>query len=849
MKVALVFPPVYGVDFPHLGLAYIAAKIREEKHDVKVFCFNSRLYAESGGAKHLWDWPKADLWLNADEIKKHLNIEKIAEDWAEEVLAYGPQAIGFGVNTHSRMMANLVASRIKKGNPRIPLIYGGPFCSSGLDLRDERNADVDVFVRGEGEDIIGEVLRRIALRQPLTGIKGTVTREGGLLQDNGENNMAVPIANIPFPAFDLFDMKAYDNKKEIPIIFSRGCNYRCRFCSDKPIWGNYRMRSAEDIVEEIKKHKAQYGRTWFKSNDLLVNGDLKGLERLADLLIREKLDITWGGMARARKDMSSELFKKIKDAGCLYLTFGIESGSDKILKLMGKPSTEEASLTMKRAYEAGIKVNTLWMVGHPKETTLDVIRTMGFLFRNRKYIEEFVNVSPCYIPENSMLHQEAADLGIEYDPRGHWFIKKEGNFHRARVWRAKALRFLAKMLGLYKGGITSNRDAKRPEDLYKKDLRLLRHEIKRDYLFYFSRLFNRVLVGPDMIQIMMTSRCNIRCKICNVWKQKHDHEMTTEEVKRVIDQGIALGAKHIYFTGGEALLRADIFELIGYAQRPGVVTTLNTNGSPITEEVAKKIVRSKLRSLSFSIDSADPEVHDSIRGKGVFEKAVQAMHFINHFKKEYKRRIEDNPEGRLDLAMCSVIMKCNVKGLPDLARFAKKMRCCYIAFQPIVDNNDLAAYADFKSDFLLEEPDVADLRETFKELDAMKREALSGDPHIDFMAEKTEQHFKRTRAVNTCFAGFSRIFVGPAGDASFVCMESIGNIREHSLAELWFSKKAWQLRKRIKACRSNCTQFCSERPASEKLGQIHKNFFRQWQVLRKRHQRPLFSWAQKGRPR
>ncbi|MEI7751538.1 MAG: radical SAM protein [Candidatus Omnitrophota bacterium] len=448
MKVALVFPPVYGVDFPHLGLAYIAAKIREEKHDVKIFCFNSKLYAESGDARHLWDWFNADLWLKSDEIKKHFDIEKVTEGWLQEIMAYNPEVVGFSVNTHSKMMANLLATKIKKKKKDIKIIFGGPYCSEGLGPLNCLNTDVDIFVKGEGEDIISSVLNRLAGAEPLSGIEGTITQEQGVFKDNGENKGIAQIDRIPFPAFDLFNMDYYDNKTQTPILFSRGCNYGCRFCCDKPIWGRYRMREAENIVAEIKKHKNQHGRSGFTNNDLLVNGDLKALERLADLLIQEKLDITWGGMARARKDMPETLLKKMKAAGCLYLTFGIESGSNKILKFMGKPSAQEAAITIKRAHEAGIRVNTLWMVGHPKETTLDLLKTMWFLFKNRKNIEEFVNVSPCYIPHNSLLHQQAGSLQIEYDRRNDWYIKSERNFYKTRIGRAKALRFLAKLLGI-----------------------------------------------------------------------------------------------------------------------------------------------------------------------------------------------------------------------------------------------------------------------------------------------------------------------------------------------------------------------------------------------------------------
>lgn len=446
MKVALVLPPVYGVDFPHLGLAYIAAKIREGGHEVKVFCFNSRLYAESNEARRLWDWSNADLWLKREEINKYFDLEKVAEAWAREIGEYNPEVIGLSVHTHSQMMANLLAAKCKRIRKDSKIIFGGPFCSEGLEPL-SRLKDVDVFVKGEGEDIISSILERLSRGAPLSGIPGTVIREQGILKDQGENDGIAQIDRIPFPAFDLFDMDYYTNKNEIPILFSRGCNYGCRFCCDKPIWGKYRMRQAENIIEEIKKRKRQHWGARFKNNDLMVNGDLKALDQVMDLLIREKLDIIWGSMARARQDMPEELLKKMKAAGCLYLTFGIEIGSNKILKFMGKPSAQEASETIKRTHKAGIRVNTLWMVGYPKETALDFLKTVWFLLRNRKYIDEFVTVSPCYIPKNSLLYQQAESLQIEQDPGG-WYIKGEKNFYKTRMRRAKALGFLAWLLGL-----------------------------------------------------------------------------------------------------------------------------------------------------------------------------------------------------------------------------------------------------------------------------------------------------------------------------------------------------------------------------------------------------------------
>ncbi|MDD3234229.1 MAG: radical SAM protein, partial [Candidatus Omnitrophica bacterium] len=136
-------------------------------------------------------------------------------------------------------------------------------------------------------------------------------------------------------------------------------------------------------------------------------------------------------------------------------------------------------------------------------------------------------------------------------------------------------------------------------------------EVKRNYLFYLSRATGIPLVPPDTIQIMLTSRCNLRCNMCGVWKSgyKREDEICTADAKSLIDQAVEMGVTTVYFTGGEALLRDDIFELIEYAARDGIITTFNTNGTLITEAVAERIANSGLTSLTFSIDSPREEVH------------------------------------------------------------------------------------------------------------------------------------------------------------------------------------------------------------------------------------------------
>lgn len=354
------------------------------------------------------------------------------------------------------------------------------------------------------------------------------------------------------------------------------------------------------------------------------------------------------------------------------------------------------------------------------------------------------------------------------------------------------------------------------------------NKYKTDYLFHFSRVLNKILVEPEMIQVMLTSRCNIKCKICNVWKQDSGEEMPTDVVKGLFDQAIGMGIKTIYMTGGEAFLRKDIFELIDYAARPGIIVTVNTNGSFITDEFARKIVSSKLSCINFSLDGATPKTHNAIRGEHVFEKAVKAIEHINYHKKMLKRDDCLSGVNRLYVVITSVITKSNLDELPQLVNLAESLHCCNICFQPLVDNGNLLETLSFKNEFWIEEEDLPRLQKAFCELEQMKKNTSLS---INFMPEKTMQHFRRQRVVNSCFAGFTRIFVNPRGELSFVCFPSFGDIKTESLRQAWFSEKAFATRGQLKSCAVNCTQFCSERSQSDAIQEIHQRFKQEIQSI------------------
>lgn len=149
----------------------------------------------------------------------------------------------------------------------------------------------------------------------------------------------------------------------------------------------------------------------------------------------------------------------------------------------------------------------------------------------------------------------------------------------------------------------------------------------------FPRLFyNYLLVffGKNRlrsVEIGMTYRCNLKCKHCSAKHfKKNVKNITLNEYKDGIDQALAEGAIHFLFTGGEPLLNEKLYELVSYVKHRGGLPSLDTNGLIFDSEIADRLIKSGVALIEISIDSADPEMHDSFRGvSGSWDAAMQAL--------------------------------------------------------------------------------------------------------------------------------------------------------------------------------------------------------------------------------
>lgn len=194
------------------------------------------------------------------------------------------------------------------------------------------------------------------------------------------------------------------------------------------------------------------------------------------------------------------------------------------------------------------------------------------------------------------------------------------------------------------------------KNIFPKDLQYL----KKDNLnIKFTRLTKKVenmFSFFDIVYLELTRACNLKCIHClNNSGMKQKDELTKDELLKLIKKLSSLGVQEIRFTGGEPLLFNGIYDLIKFATEEGICTSLGTNGTLITKEVAKKLKESGLKKVVVSIDG-NKKTHDKIRGKKNYQKAMHGLKYLQ--------------KNGINVRVNSVIMKSN---MDDVIKLAKKM--------------------------------------------------------------------------------------------------------------------------------------------------------------------------------
>jgi radical SAM superfamily enzyme YgiQ (UPF0313 family) len=241
---------------------------------------------------------------------------------------------------------------------------------------------VDYLVLGEGEVAFAQLIESLDNTDRLEEITGLVFKKNGNVANTGVREMIDNLDEIPFPARHLTPYWRYSSllAKRVPIttmFTSRGCPYRCAFCDRPHLGKKFRARTAENVVDEMEEC-VNMG-----IHEFLVYDDTFTIEQqrvfdICDEIIRRKLDIGWD--IRTRVDtVTRDMLKRLREANCERIHYGVEAGTDRILKVLRKGVTlEQARNAFKVTKEVGISTLAYFMIGSPTETREEMLQTIEF---------------------------------------------------------------------------------------------------------------------------------------------------------------------------------------------------------------------------------------------------------------------------------------------------------------------------------------------------------------------------------------------------------------------------------------------------------------------------------------
>jgi anaerobic magnesium-protoporphyrin IX monomethyl ester cyclase len=356
MHVTLLNPPYpkaapQAVFIP-LGISYLAAVLEDNRYDVDII----DCQVEQPTQKELVD----------------------------ELIRFQPDVVGVTATTLTVNPALEIVKLAKKACSSCLTILGGPHATVMPEQTLNENPELDLIVRGEGEQTMLELANLVSKSdlKMLGDVSGISFRMKGQIVHTSDRPFIQNLDELPYPAFKHYDLSKYKifGKMYLPIIASRGCPASCTFCLAYRMCGRrIRSRSAGNVVDELEWLRDTYRPDAVIFYDDTFTVDKKRVTKICDEMKKRKLDLQWD--CRTRVDqVTREILFKIRDANCQRVFYGVESGSKKMRDAMKKwTSDEQNERAIKWAKEAGLFVDVSVIIGYPGETAEILKKSLDFI--------------------------------------------------------------------------------------------------------------------------------------------------------------------------------------------------------------------------------------------------------------------------------------------------------------------------------------------------------------------------------------------------------------------------------------------------------------------------------------
>lgn len=460
-KERLVFTicPSWGVIFPPYGLSKIVGAARKGGYACKVYDLNVQLYHNllKRTGQDYWASEKFFFWEDKWFFNEYLlkEIEEYLHAAAVKMLSDKPTMIGLSLYTTNANASLVLIEKLKELDPDVIIIAGGPAVATEENMMKTQFAKyVSYFFKGESEESFLEFLDNEVFKETLPLMGKTI----------GSTDSRLSLDDQAYADFQDYDLTSYLHQDGISIETSRGCVAQCSFCAETYFW-KFRSMAPERTVEEMKHHVENYGvkRFWFV--DSLVNGNIKSFRQLVDLIIANNLNIGWNSYSRCDGRMDKEFLDTVAKSGCTALSYGVESGSQKVLNDMRKKiQIWEIENNLRDTYNTGtIFTHVNWLIGFPTEEYIDYYHSNILIYNTRNSIHELSPGMGCGPSALSDLQERFAIYDIAWKEKvwdnqflGDWYTTGYRNTKMTRFIRVKMFHIWMEILNAFTESKVSN---------------------------------------------------------------------------------------------------------------------------------------------------------------------------------------------------------------------------------------------------------------------------------------------------------------------------------------------------------------------------------------------------------
>jgi anaerobic magnesium-protoporphyrin IX monomethyl ester cyclase len=374
--------PLEESPLPPLSLTYLASVLIKEGIEVKILDFLVTQY-------------------HPNKLRREL----------EE---YRPQIVGATCVTLNYPIARRMLKVCKAFDPHIFTVIGGPHVTFALEETLLRSPWIDAVAIGEGEKTLVELVRTVEEDKDIHQVSGIAFADGDTVVKTSPRARIEDLDQLPLPARELLPMARYRALgTPCTVITSRGCPYSCIFCSGRRMFGpKIRFRSPGVVVDEIEKLQRDFGLDKINIVDDTFTLNQHHAQAVCEEMLRRNLKVKWSVFARVDR-ISEDLAQLMKQAGCEWVLFGVESADEEILKTIKKGFTlDEARRGVKIAAEAGISVFNSFILGLPGESRDTALKSMAFGDElHHKYGAKYGFHMLAPLP-GTELYEKAKDYGI-----------------------------------------------------------------------------------------------------------------------------------------------------------------------------------------------------------------------------------------------------------------------------------------------------------------------------------------------------------------------------------------------------------------------------------------------------